>query len=313
MANRAKHAFGKLENLDAAISEKLVDSYDILFMKDKNDKAVIGWIDAQGNPVIVTDEKADLTELEADVAELETVVSTKANAEEVNAEISALASEVATKVGSKEVANAVVEAKAYVETEVGEALEEVDASYEKVKFKISDVPVGTLIDYRNGEIRVMSPSNTVWTKQAVGNGGNQNAYYMTFKTICTYDNAVGYMEHINGQSDTTILTDLKVDQYGRRYQPTWLSMAIYDATTDTWTYRGAESTKEKYVGWSYRIDWYDANGVMVGSDSVRINLSNESCHSVIEPYYANDVLNNAKAYVDEQIAKSSSSIEVIEF
>ena len=56
MANKAKHAFGMLENIDAALSNGTIDSYDILFVKDANGKPYVGWIDKDGNKVVVEEE-----------------------------------------------------------------------------------------------------------------------------------------------------------------------------------------------------------------------------------------------------------------
>lgn len=350
---RSKHAFGQLSNLENAIEQKAVDSYDILFMTDDNGKAVIGWLDKNGKPVIVTDEKADLTELEKDVSELETVVSTKANvadvnavnvkvdtldsevdtldsnvktleskvdtkanADEVNAEINALVSEVATKVGSEEVANAVVEAKAYAETEVDEALVEVNASYEKVKYEITNTPVGALVDYRDKEIRVMCPANTTWVKQSVGSNGNANMYYMSFKAYAP-DNAVGFKE-----GDRGVIIDeyfdfnsefAGTDKFGRNYSVCWLALASYNEANGTWTYFGKNSSTEKYIGWDYIVEWYNADGVVIASDKIRINLSNEDCHYAIEPSYVSNAINTAKSYTDEQIAKVNSAYQIVEF
>lgn len=64
---RSKHAFGSVANLDSAISQGKVDAYDILFLKDENDQAKIGWIDKNGNKVIVENKKQVTT-----VAELPT-------------------------------------------------------------------------------------------------------------------------------------------------------------------------------------------------------------------------------------------------
>lgn len=178
------------------------------------------------------------------------------------------------------------------------------ATFEHVKYEISDTPVGTLVDYRDKEIRVMCPANAVFTKQAVGAGGDANNYYMTFKTYAPNDNVVGYIEHLNGQSDSEILTNFSTDKYGRRYQPTWLSLAKYDVTTDAWTYFGKNSTAIKYIGWDYQIDWYDADGIMVASDKIRINLSNEDCHSNIEPYYMANVV--------KEVAVNGTLLDVVE-
>lgn len=173
---------------------------------------------------------------------------------------------------------------------VGESENKAKATYEHVKYEITDTPVGTLVDYRDKEIRIMVPSGAQFTKQAVGAGGDANSYYMTFKTYAPNDNVVGYREHLGDQVDSEILTNFSTDEYGRRYQPTWLALAKYDATTDTWTYYGKSSTINKYIGWDYQIDWYDVNGVVVASDKIRINLSNEDCHHTVEPFYMTNVV-----------------------
>lgn len=164
----------------------------------------------------------------------------------------------------------------------------VEATCEQVKYEITSMPKGTLINYGEKEIRVMCPADAEFVKQSVGAGGDANSYYMTFKVYAPNDNVVGYIEHLGNQVDDEILTKFSTDEYGRRYQSTWLGLAKYDETSDSWTYYGANSTESKYIGWDYQIDWYDANGVMVASDAVRINLSNETCHNVIKPYYMSD-------------------------
>ena len=157
--------------------------------------------------------------------------------------------------------------------------------YEGKKFAIEGTPAGTLIDYRDDEIRVMVPANATYSKQNVGAGGNPNIYYMAFKTYAPSDDAIGYIEHIGAESDPEILTNISVDMFGRKYQTTWLAVSMYNEATDSWTYYGANSTTKKYIGWDYRIDWYNASGVKIASDSIRINLSNENCHNMLEPYF----------------------------
>ena len=56
MADKAQHAFGALENVDVALQNGLIDSYDILFVKDANGKPYVGWIDKDGNKIIVQEE-----------------------------------------------------------------------------------------------------------------------------------------------------------------------------------------------------------------------------------------------------------------
>ena len=171
---------------------------------------------------------------------------------------------------------------------------EAAATLENVKYEISHKPVGTLVDYRDKEIRVMVPSNAQFVKQNVGDGGDANTYYITFNTYAPNDNAVGYREYLGNQADSEILTKFSTDEYGRRYQSTWLGVAKYDESTDSWSYYGKSSTANKYIGWNYRIDWYDKNGVVIDSYGTRINLSNEMCHNSIEPFYMGSVVKGVK-------------------
>lgn len=154
-------------------------------------------------------------------------------------------------------------------------------AYVARKYEITDAPVGTLVNYREDEIRIMCPAEATYTKQSVGTGGDSNTYYVTLKTYAPGDDAVGYIEHLSGQSDAEILTDIKIDQYGRRYQSTWLGVAKFDETTGVWTYYGERSSIDKMIGWSYRIDWYNNDEVKIYTDSIRINLSNEDCHNSV--------------------------------
>lgn len=292
MANKAKHAFGQSSGIEAAKQAKKIDAFDILFLDGETDPK-IGWLDSQGNTVIVPN-KTDLSGVEAELA-------TKVGTAEVDEKINTA------------VINSVATAKAYTDGKVEAAISE----HMTKKYEITDVPEGTLVKMSDSEIRVMCPSDAVFTKQSVGAGGDANCYYMTLKTYVYDDNVVGYREHLGNQVDAEILTDLKTDEYGRRYQPTWLPLAKYDEATDVWTYYGKNSTNEKYIGWDYQIDWYDANGVMIASDSIRINLSNEGCHSEIKPYYVGDMVKTANAYTDAQIdakiAEAVGTIEVVEF
>lgn len=102
MADRAKHAFGALENVDSALSAGKIDAFDILFVKDADGKPYVGWIDGQGKKVIVPNE-TDLSGVEAELA-------TKADA----AEVAELEAEVATKVDAATVKTMIDEATAGV-------------------------------------------------------------------------------------------------------------------------------------------------------------------------------------------------------
>ena len=308
MAMRAKHAFGNLSEVQNALDSGKINSYDILFMDGDTDPKV-GWIDKDGIFRLVKNE-ADLSGVEAELA-------TKANVEEV----AELENQIATKVGVEEVdekintavTDSVASAKAYTDGKVEAAISE----HMVKKYEITSVPEGTLVRMNESEIRIMCPTDTVWTKQTVGAGGDVNCYYATFKTYVYDDNVVGYIEHLGSQVDKEILNTFSTDEYGRRFQQTWLALAKYDEATDEWAYYGANSDVSHYIGWDYQIDWYDANGKMVASDGIRINLSNEQCHSSIEPYYVGNMMKEVETkintQIEEKLSEVESSYEIIEF
>lgn len=322
MAMKAKHAFGSLEGIDAALTSGKIDNYDILFVKDENGKPYVGWIDRDGNKVIV-DDSAELAALEAEIAtkvspeEVEAAIATKANTSDVEA----LEGQIATKIDAaevdKKVGQAVTDSLATAKTYTDGKVEAAISEHMTKKYEIAGAPEGTLVKMNENEIRIMCPKNCQFTKQNVGVGGDANTYYVTLKTYVYDDNVVGYKEHLGNQVDAEILTDLKTDAYGRRYQPTWLGVAKYDESTGTWNYYGANSDKNRYIGWDYQLDLYDANGVMVASDSIRINLSNEQCHSSIEPYYVGSMMGEVDTKIDtkieEKIKEIETSYEIVEF
>lgn len=301
MALKAKHAFGSEKDISKALSEGKIDAFDILFLDEKK----IGWV-TKNNEVVIA---------EPDLSEVEAAIASKADAETVKAMEEELANKVsAEEVDAKVEASVTEKVEAAVKEEVKAEVEvAVEKTAEKTKYEITDVPVGTLVDYRDSEIRICCPENTVFTKQNVGAGGDANSYYFTFKTFAPSDDAVGYIEHLGDKVDEEILTSFNVDANGRRYQPTWLALAKYDEATGVWNYYGKSSMNGKMIGYDYRIDWYNVDGVMIASDSVRINLSNENCHFEIEPYYVGKVMTEVETLVEEKIKEVESGNEIIEF
>ena len=175
--------------------------------------------------------------------------------------------------------------------------QESKARYLAQKYEITSVPTGTLVDYREKEIRVMCPKNTQWVRQQVGAAGNADMYYMGFKAYAP-EGAVSFKEGDQGKVDDE-MNDFSgpfsgIDAYGRKYSICWFALARYDATTDSWTYFGANSTASKYLGWTYVVEWYDANGIVIASDKIKINLTNETCHDVIDPYYLGNTVQSLK-------------------
>lgn len=206
--------------------------------------------------------------------------------------------------------------KDVVEEEVTNLLEKTKKLFKHKKFEILGTPKGTLIQEREGEIRVFVPSDAEFVKQSVGATRNPNMYYMQFRAYAP-DNAVSFKEGDQGVIIDKMFTFedefAGVDDFGRKYSVCWLALALYNESTDTWTYFGEKSSIDKFIGWSYVVEWYDENGDIISADGIRINLSNENCHTSVEPYYLQDILNESKNYVDEQLALYKKSIAVIEF
>lgn len=192
---------------------------------------------------------------------------------------------------------------AITEEQVQILLQEIEQRFIAQKYEISSTPQGTLINHFDGEIRVMCPKNTLWQAQNVGANGNPNMYYMSFKAYAPAG-AVGFKE-----GDRGVIIDkyydfnddfAGTDAYGRNYSICWLALAMYNESSNSWTYFGANSNSSKYIGWDYVVEWYDANGDVMAYDNIRINLSNEDCHYISKPYYMNNIDVNALTQKDAQ-------------
>lgn len=174
------------------------------------------------------------------------------------------------------------------------------------KYDIANIPIGTLIDYRDHEIRIMVPADAKFEKQAIDGDYDPNKYYISFKTYAPI-NAVSFKRGDKGVVNDAMLTfdnvNGAIDKLNRKYSICWLPIASYDPNTSTWEYFGKDSVDAQYIGWSYVIEWYDDNGIKIGFDSIQINLSNEQCHYVNKPYY----LENYATAEDIQAVKETVS------
>lgn len=352
MADKAKFAFGSLANLESGIAAGKIDEFDLLCLVDDG-VARLGWLDRNKQPVILDteprvvavdalpttgesgiiyivgevvyiwaggkfiaiSESTDLTALKEHVTVFEEKVSA------VEEKVSSLETEIETKVDADEVDEKIKQAKtdvvatanAYTDEKVGGALDKCLSE----RYEIVSAPKGTLVDYREKEIRVMCPADTAWTKQNVGATGNANMYYMGFRAYAP-EGAVSFKEDDMASIEDQTMYYFEgndfagTDKLGRKYSIVWLALASYDEASDTWTYYGEKSSTEKYIGWYYSVEWYDADGVVIASDRIRINLSNENCHLEIKPFYMADVSAEVKKYVDEQI-EEIAEIPVVEF
>lgn len=234
-------------------------------------------------------------------------------------ELSAKVLAVEENIGTIEAKNVELEEKTTTLEQAITKLDKKENIYMKKSYEITNVPVGTLVDYRDKEIRVMCPVNTIFTKQNVGTTGNANYFYMAFKAYAPED-AVSFKEGDQGIIEDEMFDftgDFAgTDEYGRNYSIVWFALASYEEATDTWTYFGKNSNANKYIGWNYVVEWYNADGIVIASDGIRINLSNEDCHSIIEPYYVNKIvdmseeleaLNDKLTSLEENVAELEES------
>jgi len=205
-------------------------------------------------------------------------------------------------VGSTSVADQIAAAGHITKAEAEETLlskVEAAAVLKHVKYEISHKPVGTLVNYGDKEIRIMVPADTKFEHQNSGENADKNQYYIGFKAYAP-EGAVSFKEDLAEIiSDNTMYyfegNDFAgIDAYGRKYSICWLAVAYYDEATQTWIRYADKSSKEKYLGYYYSVEWYDANGVKIDSDCIRINLSNEDCHNTAEPYYMGKVVKGVK-------------------
>ena len=156
----------------------------------------------------------------------------------------------------------------YDDSELRERIEELEFK----KHIIENVPEGTLVDYRDNEIRIMCPKDAVFTKQNVGETGNPNMYYMSLKTMAP-EGAVAFRE---GDRGVVLPEVMQLD--GKNSKTIWLALASLSG--ENWIYFGKTSTAAKFIGWDYVIEWLDENGNVIETNCMRINLSNEECHAV---------------------------------
>lgn len=135
MAEQARHAYGTSANIQTALTNGVIDAYDVLFL-DGDTEPKIGWVDKNGNVRIVESPTQVVTVTELPVAGEENVIYiyndeayiwngtqcvTISKATDVSAleqDIAALETEMATKVDEATVDSKISEAVSAATVEV---------------------------------------------------------------------------------------------------------------------------------------------------------------------------------------------------
>lgn len=160
-------------------------------------------------------------------------------------------------------------------------------------YKITGLPHGSEVSYGVDGIRVFVPKEAEFTSQNVGAGGDENSYYMNM--ICYIpEGAESFREGDLGELEPEKLKvserTLGEDEHGK-YRMRWLPIA--SKATGNWVYHGAKSftpAKEgAYIGWNYVVEWYDKDGDIIKTDSLRIDLSNEGCNNKLGEFVEVDI------------------------
>ncbi len=309
---KAKHAHGLSARVVENIASGKIDEFDVLFLDSDSDNPKVGWVDRNKKPIIPKDFVMTVEELPTENGQLNVIYlfddkSYIWNGEKCiplseSVDLSGIENELSKKVSAEE-------------------LEARLAEFEEVSYLISHKPEGTIVDYRDKEIRILCPVDTKWEVQQSGENADPNKYYIGMKAYAPNDDIVSFKEDLNKSIiDQTIHTFdgefAGVESDGKKYSIIWLPVAVRDPETSEWTYYGASSSEEKYIGWHYSVEWYNASGNMVASDCIRINVTNESCHSSIEPFYVSNAIKTVKDYADQMIEEKISevsSVQIFEF
>lgn len=178
--------------------------------------------------------------------------------------------------------------------DIDDAKEEARALYSTNHYEVINLLDGCRVDMNGKEIRVMFPENAPFVKPSGdAEGRDPDCYYFGFKVYAPSDDITGFKE---SDKETvppeTPLEDFSgsssgVDKYGRKFDVCWFPAAKCTGEDD-WKYYGDDSVAGMYVGWYHTIEWYNKDNVCVGSETVRINLTNKDCHNSLKQYLGKD-------------------------
>lgn len=170
-----------------------------------------------------------------------------------------------------------------VKNDVDLLKEEIKTTPVLKQYEIATYPTGTVVDYREKEIRIFCPENAPFELQQVGAGGLPNQYYVPFRAYAP-QGAVTFKEDMKKTvEDQTVHSFVNnptagTDKFGRNYSVVWIALAYTKDEGASWIYYGANSNVNHYVGFDYSVEWYDKDNVLIGTDTIRINLTNKNCH-----------------------------------
>lgn len=314
-----KFYVGKRSSVETAVKNKVFVYPAYVYIRDER---LFAFIDKDGSilpvkgdnktQVVRVDELPSISEADTEVLYICDDIVYTFDGEEYHsaykdhtAEIEALTAEL------KEVANKVTVLKTETE-EINKTLATHEQLFTRKDYEVVKVPTGTLVDYFNKEIRIMIPADTDFaTEENASTTGTDGIFYIETRFYAP-EGAVGFRTDVNKIAENEPIKKFNglyagTDECGRNYYIIYQPVAYYDTKSKSWVYYGAKSTTAHYVGWLQISEWYDADGKMFVSDAIKINLSNEECHSAIEPYYISEMKTNV-----EKIPELQEKVETLE-
>lgn len=171
---------------------------------------------------------------------------------------------------------ATADAAGAISAEDKQKLDNVPLVFQHVKYEVKDDSITDVV-YKDGEIRVLYASSISWASET-----NHTATFYAYapEGAKSYRATIGESKNVPITSGAATVLSF-TDDLGRKCVQETLQVV------NNGSYVGAASKETDYKGWYFVVDWYsDAAGTKIMySDTVRVNLSNESCHNTPFPYY----------------------------
>lgn len=206
-----------------------------------------------------------------------------------------------------EVKSTTEELKAWVENK--EFLQHIDLTgYETAKYEVLPIE-GMLVSYRDNEVRINTQHVDIDSlpKQNAGDGSSDKYYYATFRAYAP-EGATSVIEGSGDKMDSEH-SELAIDTYGRKYTTIW--SAIASKNGNTWTKFGDNSTINKYLGFYYNFHWYK-DEVLLGTDKVRVILTNNACHDDLVPDAVARRIDDKTSAINTAVTNITNQIQNIE-
>lgn len=162
------------------------------------------------------------------------------------------------------------------------------------KVTFTGLPEGSKISYGEESAIIMCPKDAEYVSQNVGVGGNKDCYYIGMNLFAP-EGAVSFREGECGLNPADKMPEFEpmvnladaphgTDSLGRTYRSRWIPVAKFNPDTGLWSYYAKNKGAGEFIGWKYKIAWFDANGVEIERNFMNIKLANENNYEELNAY-----------------------------